>query len=106
MNWTPKASAGLLGWGVVLLVVGQLAYGAGQVQAIEAATSSFFGSSDDGTAWTVIGLIASFVGLVVLVSGVVYLAQSVDYLARREHARSVIAETSTDNRTVDPEDQA
>lgn len=94
MNETPKASAGLLGWGIVLLIVGQVAYNAGQRQAIEAALSSSLFASNDGTGLTVIGLIASLVGLILLVSGVVYLAQSIDYLARREHARAVVAETT------------
>ena len=94
MNPAPKASAGLLGWGIVLLVVGQAAYSSGQQQAIEAALSTSWFSRDDGSTWIVIGLIASLVGLILLVSGVVYLAKSVDYLARREHARSVVAETT------------
>lgn len=94
MNEPPKASAGLLGWGIVLLVIGQATYSAGQRQAIEAALSSSLFASEDGTGLTVIGLIASLVGLILLVSGVVYLAKSVDYLARREHARSVVAEST------------
>jgi hypothetical protein len=94
VNEVPKASAGLLGWGIALLIVGQVAYDAGQRQAIEAALSSSLFTADDGSGLTVIGLIASVVGLILLVSGIVYLARSVDYLARREHARSVVAETS------------
>jgi predicted acyltransferase len=88
----PKASAGLLGWGIVLLVMGQAAYWLGLATGEAALTSSPFVS--DGSGLTVIGLIASLVGLILLVSGVVHLAKSVDYLARCEHARSVVAETT------------
>lgn len=97
MSWKPTKSSGYLGWGITLLIIGQVAYDSGQRQSFQAALrSSLWSASDDGSAWIIVGLIASFVGLVLLVSGVVYLAQSVDYLARREHARSMIAPPTTE----------
>lgn len=94
MDWKPQKSSGLLGWGIALLILGQIAYNVGQRQAIEAALSTGWSTPDDGTAWTVIGIIGTVVGLLCLIAGIVYLAQSVDYLARREHARSMIDSTA------------
>lgn len=105
MSWKPTKSSGYLGWGITLVIIGQVAYDAGQRQSIRAALrSSLWSASDDGSAWTVVGLISSLVGLVLLVSGVVYLAQSVDYLARREHARSMIDSATPTPGTSSPGD--
>lgn len=90
MKFRPKASATLLGFGVVVLVIGQVIYSAGQQQAIEAVLNPY---RDAGNGQT-IGALVSLVGLVMLVNGLLNLARSIDYLAAREHARSAIAETS------------
>lgn len=88
-SFRPRSSAGPLGAGVVLLVIGQMIFAAGAQQA---ARASMF--NNDGSTTMTVGGVVLVAGMVALVVGLVNLARAVDYLARREHARSVIASTT------------
>lgn len=81
-NFRPRSSAGPLGAGVVLLVIGQMIYTSGAQQAARATFSN------DGSTTMTVGAVILLAGLVALIAGIVSLARAVDYLARREHARS------------------
>lgn len=76
----PPRSAGMLVWGILALVIGQVLYQAGQQQAVVEAVSGV--SEGDGAVLTFFGVALSLVGLVWLLIGVHRLASGVDRLVR------------------------
>lgn len=73
-------SAGILAWGLVLLVVGGFFYANGYRLSLENALTQSAYSSDGSTAM-LLGSIASVVGTILSIVGVYRLARNVDMLA-------------------------
>ncbi|MFD6093851.1 hypothetical protein ACFWGN_17180 [Oerskovia sp. NPDC060338] len=81
-----KASGGLILWGVVALVLGQVLYAAGQQSQLNAALSPY--STDTGSGPLIfIGAAISIVGLVLVVRAVLRLAERIDFLYHRNGGR-------------------
>lgn len=76
------ASTGLIQWGVIALVVGQVLYAAGRQSQLSAALNPYATDSGSGPLLFIGGLI-SIVGLVLTVRGVLRVASRIDFLYRR-----------------------
>jgi hypothetical protein len=76
-------AAHMLTWGLVLLILGQFIFNAGQMSALQAAMRrSILSSSSSGSPGLTIGALMSIIGLIMLVAGVWRLASHIDRLAR------------------------
>lgn len=100
MRFVPRRSSYLIGIGVVVLLIGQIAYSAGQQQALVNSLTRYGGGGDS----MAIGAVISIVGLSSLVTGLVNLARSVDYLAERESAREATAIAVQKKPIIQPSD--
>ncbi|MBE7700048.1 hypothetical protein H9623_06970 [Oerskovia sp. Sa1BUA8] len=78
----PPSSTGLIQWGVVALIVGQILYNAGRQSQLSAAMNPYATDSGSGPLILIGGLI-TLAGLVLAVRGLLRVASRIDFLYHR-----------------------